>query len=73
MALRNALHAEVNSWRAIDSSTNIDAGLLWQQVFDLEPRSRNAEVTNFNREASANAGKQKLVPLHVLATAARQA
>jgi radical SAM superfamily enzyme YgiQ (UPF0313 family) len=71
-ALRNALHTEVNSWRAIDSSTNVDAGFLWQQVFDLEPKTRNAEATTFNKEQSSDTGRQKLVPLRTLATAARQ-
>jgi anaerobic magnesium-protoporphyrin IX monomethyl ester cyclase len=73
MALRNALHAEVNSWRNIDSSTNVDAGFLWQQVFDLEPKTRNTEATTFDRDVSSDASKQKFVPLHALATAARQA
>jgi radical SAM superfamily enzyme YgiQ (UPF0313 family) len=72
MALRNALHAEVNSWNAADSSASIDAGFLWQQVFDLEPKTRNTEATSFNREVSSDAGKQNLVPLHALATAGRQ-
>jgi radical SAM superfamily enzyme YgiQ (UPF0313 family) len=72
LALRNALHAEVNSWRAIDSSTNIDAGLLWQQVFDLEPKARNTEATNFKREIFGETGKPTLVPLHALTTATRR-
>jgi radical SAM superfamily enzyme YgiQ (UPF0313 family) len=72
MALRNALHAEVDSWKAIDSSANVDAGLLWQQVFDLEPRTKNTETTSFNKEVSAHAGKQTLVPLRALTTAARE-
>jgi anaerobic magnesium-protoporphyrin IX monomethyl ester cyclase len=73
LALRNALHAEVNSWRAIDSSTNIDAGLLWQQVFDLEVRTRNTEATNFKREIFGEPNKPTLVPLHALAASARRA
>jgi radical SAM superfamily enzyme YgiQ (UPF0313 family) len=71
MALRNALHAEVSSWQNEDSSETVDAGFLWQQVFDLEPKTRNAEAT-FGRDVSGDISKQKLVPLHTLVTAARQ-
>lgn len=72
MALRNALHAEVNAWRNYDSSENADAGFLWQQVFELEPKTRNTEVTAFTAGVSNETGKQNLVPVHALATAARQ-
>ena len=71
MALRNALHAEVISWQNEDSSETVKAGFLWQQVFELEPKTRNAEAT-FGRDVSDDTSKQKLVPLHALATAARQ-
>jgi anaerobic magnesium-protoporphyrin IX monomethyl ester cyclase len=71
MALRNALHAEVNSWKTDDSSEGVNAGSLWQQVFDLEPKTRNTEATTFTRDTTADS-KQKFVPLHTLATAARQ-
>jgi anaerobic magnesium-protoporphyrin IX monomethyl ester cyclase len=71
MALRNALHAEVNSWRTDESSVSVDAGFLWQQVFDLEPRMRNSEATTLPRPVSENGSNQKLVPLHTLATAGR--
>ncbi len=71
MALRNALHAEVNSWKADESSEGVNAGSLWQQVFDLEPKTRNTEATTFTRETTADS-KQKFVPLHALATAGRQ-
>jgi anaerobic magnesium-protoporphyrin IX monomethyl ester cyclase len=72
MALRNALHAEVNSWKASDASAGVDAGFLWQQVFELEPKTRNAEATAFNSKVSGQTDKQGLVPLHTLATATRQ-
>jgi anaerobic magnesium-protoporphyrin IX monomethyl ester cyclase len=71
MALRNALHAEVNSWKNDNSSENIDAGFLWQQVFDLEPKTRNAEATIFSQAASSDSSPEKFVPLHALATAGR--
>jgi anaerobic magnesium-protoporphyrin IX monomethyl ester cyclase len=70
-ALRNALHAEVNSWKN-DSSETADAGFLWQQVFELEPKTRNTEATTLTRSVSSDTGSQKLVPLHALAAAGRQ-
>jgi radical SAM superfamily enzyme YgiQ (UPF0313 family) len=72
MALRNALHAEVNSWRNSDSSESVDAGLLWQQVFDLEPKTRNTEATILAQSTSDEISTQKLVPLHALVAAGRQ-
>src|SRR5260370_28372423 len=71
-ALRNALHAEVNSWNEDDSSETADVGLLWQQVFELEPKMKNAEVTTLARSVSDDAGNQNLVPLHALAAAGRR-
>ncbi|HXC94875.1 MAG TPA: radical SAM protein [Edaphobacter sp.] len=71
MALRNALHAEVNSWSAADSSASVDAGFLWQQVFELESKCRNVEATTFSGSTSDSIAGQELVPLHALA-AARQ-
>src|SRR5882757_7403965 len=70
-ALRNALHAEVNSWKDDDSSLTADVATLWQQVFDLEPTLRNAEATTLARSESNVTGTQNLVPLHVLAAAGR--
>jgi anaerobic magnesium-protoporphyrin IX monomethyl ester cyclase len=72
MALRNALHAEVNSWKNDDSSKSVEAGFLWQQVFELEPKTRNPEATTFSMDISDDTSKQNLVPLHALATSARQ-
>jgi radical SAM superfamily enzyme YgiQ (UPF0313 family) len=71
LALRNALHAEANSWRSNDSSASVNTRFLWQQVFDLEPKMRNTEVTAFSEDDSGES-RQKLIPLHALATAARQ-
>jgi anaerobic magnesium-protoporphyrin IX monomethyl ester cyclase len=48
LALRNALHAEVDSWRDGNSAKSGPAlTSLWQQVFALEQTSRNSEVTVF--------------------------
>jgi radical SAM superfamily enzyme YgiQ (UPF0313 family) len=72
VALRNALHAEVDSWKNGNSSSSIDAGFLWQQVFQLESKTRNPEATTFTSDYSGGTSKQELVPLHALATATRQ-
>jgi radical SAM superfamily enzyme YgiQ (UPF0313 family) len=70
-ALRNALHAEVNSWSNDDSSEIVDAGFLWQQVFDLEPKARNTEATTFSMSVAGDANNQ-LVPLQALSATTRQ-
>jgi radical SAM superfamily enzyme YgiQ (UPF0313 family) len=70
-ALRNALHAEANSWKNDNSSETADAGFLWQQVFELEPKMRNAEATTLTQSVSNDADTQNLVPLHALAAAGR--
>ena len=68
-ALRNALHAEVDSWKGNDSPETVDTNLLWQQVFELEPMMRNAEATTLASSASDENGTQNLIPLHALAAA----
>ncbi len=72
MALRNALHAEVDSWKSNDSSESIEASFLWQQVFELEPKARNVEATTFPEKTSNSINQQELVSLQGFATAARQ-
>jgi anaerobic magnesium-protoporphyrin IX monomethyl ester cyclase len=72
IALRNALHAEVNSWKNDNSSESVEAGFLWQQVFELEPRTKNPEATTFSMDISDDTSTQNLVPLHALATSGRQ-
>jgi anaerobic magnesium-protoporphyrin IX monomethyl ester cyclase len=67
-ALRNALHAEVSSWKSDDTS---DVSFLWQQVLELEPKMRNAEATTLARSVSNDTETQNLVPLHALAAAGR--
>jgi hypothetical protein len=48
LALRNALHAEVDSWRNSGCSNSaVDWMALWQQVSALEQTSRNSEATVF--------------------------
>ncbi len=73
LSLRTALHAEVDSWRSDNSLGNhVDWRLLWQQVSELEPISRNPEATSFAQgEVSRKASnKQEFVPLHALTAAA---
>jgi anaerobic magnesium-protoporphyrin IX monomethyl ester cyclase len=45
LALRNALHAEVDSWRESSAANAADCTALWQQVFALEETSRNSAAT----------------------------
>jgi radical SAM superfamily enzyme YgiQ (UPF0313 family) len=71
-ALRNALHAEVNSWSNASSAETEDLGILWQQVFELEPKTKNPEATTLTRSVSNDTGTQTLVPLHELVAAGRQ-
>ena len=70
-ALRNALHAEVDSWKNGNSSETAEAAFLWQQVFELEPKTRNAEATTLTQNVSDDTGTHNLVPLHALAAAGR--
>jgi hypothetical protein len=49
LALRNALHAEVDSWR--DKGSAADLAALWQRVFALEETSRNSEATVLDYDA----------------------
>ncbi len=45
-AVRDALHAEVDSWRELDAPNMINAEIdaLWRKVDELEPESRDAEA-----------------------------
>ena len=74
-ALREALHAEVDSWKdGAASEQKIDLASLWQRVYDLEPISRNLEATTFSfEETREGRSNQKFVPLQILtSSAARQ-
>lgn len=72
-ALRNALHAEVDSWKDHDlSGHSADLASLWQQVYDLEPTTRIPEATTIHfDETREDRTNQKFVPLQSLTTAAR--
>jgi len=65
LALRNALHAEVDSWRPGGSAKSAAEGKrLWQEVYALEKTSRNAEATVFPPyDAPTEAAGYQLVQL----------
>jgi radical SAM superfamily enzyme YgiQ (UPF0313 family) len=48
LALRNALHAEVDSWHDRSASSAAHAMALWQQVLTLEQSSRNSTAKAFH-------------------------
>ena len=56
-AIRDALHAEVDSWNATAdtraNSANVER--LWDKVFELEPISRVADAFSFPKENSIGA------------------
>jgi hypothetical protein len=64
LSLRNALHAEVDSWRNGASAGNKECNRLWEKVFALEPDSRNSEATIFAPSATTG-GRDQLVHLQV--------
>jgi radical SAM superfamily enzyme YgiQ (UPF0313 family) len=68
-ALRNALHAEVDSWKGNGPLEALELDLFWQQVLKLEPKMRNAEATTLARSVSDETGAQNLIPIHALAVA----
>jgi len=64
LSLRNALHAEVDSWPNGGSTVNKECNRLWKKVFALEPRSRNSEATTF-APSTPTGGSDQLVHLQV--------
>jgi anaerobic magnesium-protoporphyrin IX monomethyl ester cyclase len=64
LALRNALHAEVDLWHGNGHSDGQDWVSLWDKVFALEQTSKNSEATSFTQfEAS---GRDQLVHLEAI-------
>jgi len=61
LALRNALHAEVDSWHNKSASTDLIS--LWRKVFAMEQSSRNSEATTFENFDAPNA--DQLVQLQI--------
>jgi anaerobic magnesium-protoporphyrin IX monomethyl ester cyclase len=68
-AVRDALHTEVDSWRAGDGDPLIRSRIdeLWQRVERLEPISRQSAVDDFEGEPPR--ASVAIVPLSALATA----
>jgi anaerobic magnesium-protoporphyrin IX monomethyl ester cyclase len=65
LALRNALHAEVDLWHGDGlSSGGQDWVSLWDKVFLLEQTSRNSEATSFTQFEAP--GRDKLVHLEAI-------
>lgn len=53
-AVRDALHAEVDSWRAKeDTNTNSELKALWRRIHDIEPLSRDANAFASSEQMAA--------------------
>ena len=64
LALRKALHAEVDSWRDPGrTNETVDCVALWEEVFALERSSRNSDATVVSAAKYLGDG-QELVQLH---------
>lgn len=72
-ALRDALHAEVDSWRTPIPRVRL-AG-LWHRVYELEPISRNESPTRFRLGECKQLAQHdaQFVPVRQIASAAREA
>jgi hypothetical protein len=66
-AVRDALHAEVNSWSVAIDSERSEVDVLWRRVYELEPISRDADAFAFS-EGVAAFTSTAIVPVEHLAT-----
>ena len=64
-AVRDALHAEVNSWQGSENRAAID--LLWRRVDELEPCSRNVSALLAQDNPDQSSFSASFVPLDKLA------
>ena len=73
-ALRDALHAEVNSWQASPAAKDDADALraLWRKVIALEPVSRNPEPTAPPARSNSESASQ-FIPLQRLSATGREA
>lgn len=72
-AVRDALHAEVDSWRTPDVSHD-EVAKLWQEVSELEVRCRNASPTSIQIDRKRTSdGSSQFLPLRELSGIAREA
>jgi anaerobic magnesium-protoporphyrin IX monomethyl ester cyclase len=71
-AVRDALHAEVDSWRSPQERDQLSS--LWQRVFELEPISRNASPTRIGLDQAGHSfqGGSQFLPLAGIAAAVRE-
>jgi anaerobic magnesium-protoporphyrin IX monomethyl ester cyclase len=67
-AVRDALHAEVDSWRSGKTEADPEMKMLWRRVLELEPVSRNREAFAFPQEVGAFSSAA-VVPVAQLAPA----
>ena len=72
-AIRDALHAEVDSWR--NSALRAQLPGLWRRVRELEPASRNACPTRLRtaREECTNDHHSQFLPVYQIAAAVGEA
>jgi anaerobic magnesium-protoporphyrin IX monomethyl ester cyclase len=72
-ALRDALHAEVDSWRIAGGRGQVSS--LWQRVVELETVSRNASPTRFQTEETLRPSQahSQFLLLEQIASAGREA
>ncbi len=76
-ALRDALHAEVDSWHRTQSAVIEPdrVSRLWRRVIELEPQTRNADATSLSPDnlQPVAGGESRIVPIQYLVHAAREA
>ena len=72
-AIRDALHAEVDSWRIATARERVSS--LWMRVSELERVSRNASPTRFQDDAPERRKKEssQFLPLGQIASTGREA
>ena len=71
-AVRDALHAEVDSWKQSEDTRDSSLQLkhLWQKVEELEPSSRNANAV-FPQETASSGLSSAILPLEALTAAGK--
>jgi anaerobic magnesium-protoporphyrin IX monomethyl ester cyclase len=70
-AVRDTLHAEVDSWKSVLEMQKFNANAAWERVRECEPRSRNLDATelpDLPPERPASRSHSSVVPLHALTT-----
>jgi radical SAM superfamily enzyme YgiQ (UPF0313 family) len=77
-AVRDTLHAEVDSWNSAREMQTFDAAAAWERVRKLEVASRNSDATELpdlrpGSDVPRLRPHSSVVPLHVLASSAGEA